>query len=374
MGKKSARNSISITSAMRMAINAYLEAEDIEREEFCRRTGYRPGGKNSLHSLSIDKMNRILPDPDGESSASSEAEETIKKPTAIRIARTLGLSLNEFLTGNPQLSGSIAADNGWEVSGKLEGSPRESPNGVSFLVRKVTHAETGTVGRGKFYCVSQFKMPERDQMHWRLTRHEIVGNLTAALDHPHLSSRIAAYSSADDYLVIDRWVDGRELSLQLLGNEPSAAFVRTTMKGVASALAALHEAGIVLRWLDPRGIVVTDEGHATLVDFEFAKLTGSFRTIRPEHQLPDSGYLAPQVREGLDIGSDRSADVYSWACILARLVSGKLPGVKSDRPKELIGASRLPARVRRLAEQCLETDPGKRPANGAELLKAIRRW
>jgi serine/threonine protein kinase len=212
-------------------------------------------------------------------------------------------------------------------------------------------------------------------MRLRLTRHEIVGDLTAELDHPHLSSRLAVFSSADDYLVIDRWVEGRELSLHLLQTLPSAVFIKTTMKGVASGLAALHEHGIVLRWLDPRGIVVTDEGEATLVDFEFAKLSGSFRTIRPDHHLPDSGYLAPQVREGLDIGSDCSADVYSWACILARLVSGKRPGLKkNDLPKALIAASRLPARIRGIAEQCLETAPGKRPANGAELLKAIRRW
>lgn len=363
MGGNSGK-SISVSAAMQAAISDYMFAEKITRTEFCKRTGWSRYGNENAHTVSLTTLNRIL----------CGNPRNISKTMAKRLADTLGLSLHEFVTGKPELSGSIAADNGWKVSEKLEGKPSETPNGVSFFVRKVTHAETGTVGRGKFYCVSQFNMPEREQMRWRLTRHEIVGDLTTELDHPHLSSRLAVFSSADDYLVIDRWVEGRQLSQKLQGNVPSATFISTTMKGVAAGLAALHEKAIVLRWLDPRGIIVTDEGHATLVDFEFAKLTGLFRSVHPGHQLMDTGYLSPQVCQEIDIGDDYSADVYSWACILATLVSGTPWGARIDQPKDLIAASRLPARIRRLAEQCLEIDPGKRPGNGGELLKAIRRW
>ena len=71
-------------------------------------------------------LNRIL----------SKKPRNISRTVAQRLADTLGITIDEFTTGKPLLSGSIAEDNGWEVSGKLEGSPRETPNGVSFLVRK----------------------------------------------------------------------------------------------------------------------------------------------------------------------------------------------------------------------------------------------
>ncbi|MFT5328124.1 MAG: transcriptional regulator with XRE-family HTH domain [Planctomycetaceae bacterium] len=180
--------SISVSSAMQAAISDYMFAEKISRTEFCKRTGWSQYGKENAHTVSLTTLNRIL----------CGNPRNISKTMAKRLADAVGLTRDEFITGKPLASGSIAEGNGWDVSGKLETGAHVTPNGVSFLVRKVTHAETGTVGRGKFYCVSQFNMPEREQMRWRLTRHEIVGDLTAELDHPHLSSRLAVFSSADE--------------------------------------------------------------------------------------------------------------------------------------------------------------------------------
>jgi hypothetical protein len=111
-------------------------SEDINRTEFCERTGWREVGESSDYGIAWDTLNRIL----------SEKPRNISKTSVQRLADTLGLSVAEFTTGKPLLSGSIAEDNGWEARKR---SPRYAEwcvvSGPQSDPREIRQGGTGQV-------------------------------------------------------------------------------------------------------------------------------------------------------------------------------------------------------------------------------------
>jgi serine/threonine protein kinase len=157
---------------------------------------------------------------------------------------------------------------------------------------------------------------------------------------------------ANSFLVMD-YVSGGSLSRQLSPGRPlpwgqAARYVA----GVADALLAVHELGIVHRDIKPDNIL-WDPGpdEAVLGDFGLAvavDLAGRGGGTR--------GYMAPEASRGT---ASPQSDVYSLAATLLHLVTGEHPAEHSA-PGEHAHWASVPEELRRVILAGLESDPVRR--------------
>ncbi|WP_205303536.1 serine/threonine-protein kinase [Nonomuraea montanisoli] len=170
---------------------------------------------------------------------------------------------------------------------------------------------------------------------------------------------------ARPYLVT-RYVQGRPLSAVAV---PVADLPRLAA-GLAAALLAMHEAGVIHRDLKPANVMMV-EGRAVVIDFGIASALDSLSVTASGAVVGTPGYLAPEVLEGREAGM--AADVFSFGATLAYAATGRQPygqGPASavayrvvHHEPDLEGA---PEWLEPLLRRCLSTDPAARPT-AAEL-------
>ncbi|MGN9839082.1 serine/threonine-protein kinase [Nonomuraea sp. H19] len=170
----------------------------------------------------------------------------------------------------------------------------------------------------------------------------------------------ASLEGARPYLVT-RYVQGRPLSAVPVPVED----LRRLAAGLADALLAMHESGVVHRDLKPANVMMT-EGEPVVIDFGIASALDSLSVTASGAVVGTPGYLAPEVLEGKHAGME--ADVFSFGATLAYAATGRQPygqGPASavayrvvHHPPDLEG---VPEWLAPLLRECLSTDPSARP-------------
>ncbi|XP_041439479.1 protein kinase C delta type-like [Xenopus laevis] len=84
----------------------------------------------------------------------------------------------------------------------------------------------------------------------------------------------------------------------------------------------LHKYGIIHRDLEPRNILLDEEGHVQIADFGFAQAR-KFDSKACHGTEGASGYMAPEVLE--DVPYNSSADWWSFGVVVYEMATGKLP-------------------------------------------------
>ncbi|MFF0225975.1 serine/threonine-protein kinase [Streptomyces sp. NPDC004629] len=146
--------------------------------------------------------------------------------------------------------------------------------------------------------------------------------------------------------------------------------VRALGAGLAEALAAVHELGLVHRDVKPSNVLLTLDG-PLLIDFGIARATDGTASLTSSGvSIGSPGYMSPE--QILGKGVTGAADVFSLGALLAYAATGEppFPGDSSaallykvvhEEPE--LGA--LQGELREVAEACLAKEPGARPAPGA---------
>ncbi len=176
----------------------------------------------------------------------------------------------------------------------------------------------------------------------------------ARIRHPHvLAVHGASYHNGRAGIWAD-WIDGETLQQYLLHATPSAAELLRWGRELASALAAIHEAGLVHGDIKASNVMRDLRGHLVLMDFgagfasdgEGAVLGGA--TPR---------YLAPEVLKG---GAATAAiDVYALGVLLHWLGAGRFP------ERGAVAANIRPRQLRALLRTLLASEPEARPTSQA---------
>ena len=165
-------------------------------------------------------------------------------------------------------------------------------------------------------------------------RDRLVQEARAAsvLEHPN----IAVIHAVDDVdgitFIAMELIRGHKLS-EVLGRGPlSQARTLDLATEIAEGLARAHEKGIVHRDLKPANVMVTDEGHAKIIDFGLAKLSepvddnASTATVHGARTaegvvLGTVAYMSPEQARGARI--DHRSDVFSFGILLYEMATGR---------------------------------------------------
>jgi hypothetical protein len=174
---------------------------------------------------------------------------------------------------------------------------------------------------------------------------------------------------ATPYLVVE-YVDGPSLAEVIKEHGPlSGGTLHSVAVGVATALAAIHGAGVIHRDLKPQNVLFS-LGTPKVIDFGIARaLEATSRHTRTDQMVGTVAYMAP---ERFDTESDRAAgppaDVFAWGAVVAYAGTGHTP-FRADsaaataariltQPPDLSG---LDGPLRDLVERTLAKDPADRP-------------
>src|SRR5262249_31578284 len=108
--------------------------------------------------------------------------------------------------------------------------------------------------------------------HDRIRRFELEARAAAALNHPNIAHIYEVGDALGVHFIAMEFVEGRTLRHVILGGQTDLFKLLRQLQHVAEGLAKAHAAGIVHRDLKPDNIMITNDGHAKILDFGLAKL------------------------------------------------------------------------------------------------------
>lgn len=222
---------------------------------------------------------------------------------------------------------------------------------------------------------------------------EREARVLAELDDPHLPRLFAYHQKADRMWLVLQYIDGWPLStlLEKVGALGTAAATQIAVE-VASALAHLHERGIIHRDVRPANIWVAKSGQVQLVNLSGAasKIAEAGPELLDGNHAFDIGYLSPE--QVLGEPPDPRSDLFSLGVVLYELLSGRSPfGEASGQPPthrirhdsalplsraaqavSSDGAATISSGLERLVHRALQKLPSDRFASAAEMVRALQ--
>lgn len=203
--------------------------------------------------------------------------------------------------------------------------------------------------------------------------------------HPNLL-RVLQFDFLEDtneFFEVTEWSEFGTLHGYLANNERDRLTVQERLsiaEGVASALAKIHEQGVIHRNLCPETIIMGPDRAARLTDFDRAYLEGS-QTVIFTTSAKNAAYVPPELADPTNYDFDTTSDMYSFGVLLYRLLLDDLPfpdaiaavkargvpprNVRERRPE-------LPPAIDTLIHNLLRVDDFKARPSAPEALAALR--
>lgn len=217
--------------------------------------------------------------------------------------------------------------------------------------------------------------PSADQRFHREAKH------TSQLEHPNIAT---VYEYGKDqgtsYIALE-YLEGRTLDKIL--KEQTLGYEECLRIGsqLTSALAAVHQNGLIHRDLKPGNLMVRDDGTVKLLDFGIARASNESSITQHGMLVGTVLYMSPEQVRGEEL--DFRSDVFALGSVLYHMMTGRLAFPGKSFPEVcmaiLDGQVRRPSEVRsgfpeRLEEfvlRCIAPNPAERFQSAGEAHGAL---
>ncbi|MEV4112650.1 serine/threonine-protein kinase [Nonomuraea sp. NPDC049695] len=195
--------------------------------------------------------------------------------------------------------------------------------------------------------------------------------------------RVAAFCTAqlldadlegDRPYLVSEYVEGPSLLEHVVAKGPRlGGSLERLAIGTATALGAIHRAGVVHRDFKPHNVLLGIDG-PRVIDFGVARLMDTAATTAAV-PVGTPAYLAPERIKGEIAGPP--ADLWAWGLTVVYTATGR-HAYKADTYQEVLARilygkpdlGTLTGRLREIVESCLAPEPGDRP-DAEEVLRRL---